>query len=150
MLKNHILKMKKNILTLAFIVASFLANAQQHSDLWQKVDDIRKEKFAESYYNPITIVDGYGFSYANVPLITIDDKIAFKNLADFPFLDQYTLSQVAKIDYWGKESKNYIIFGGNGYDGIIFIYTKQYLNDNPNLISKLGSRRSPDNKTVYP
>jgi hypothetical protein len=142
--------MKKYILTLSFVMVSFLANAQQHSDLWQKVNDIRKEKFAQSYYNPVSYSDNYGFYYTNTPLISIDDKITFKNYSSLSILDGYTLSQVAKIDYMGIQSKFWRFFGTNGLDGIIFIYTKKYLADNPNLVNKLDSSISPDTKTVYP
>ncbi len=103
--------------------------AQQHSTLWHKVDEIKRDWFPAAYYNVYHVENTKYGLVTNQPLIAIDDKIVFANLNSYYILDQYELNQIAGIDVWENDSRTAAIFGNA--NGVIQIFTHQYVAQNP-------------------
>ncbi|MDX1902663.1 MAG: hypothetical protein SFU27_00780, partial [Thermonemataceae bacterium] len=121
--------MKKLILTAVLYIA-LLANsyAQTHSDLWYKIDSLKRALYVAHTNNPIHVINKYGL-ITNHPFIGIDDKIAWKNMERNVILDNYNLSQIAGIIYYlpGDSLGRYLYPGSGGIE----IYTHTYANANP-------------------
>ena len=147
----------KHLLILIFLLSGLNVIAQNHSDLWHKVEEIKRTVYPDSYNNPILITGKYG-KKNNQPLVTLDDEFLCKNEEDCLKLDIYTLSQIAGIGYLPANDINVASTHGMvAISGVINIYTKTYTNQNPSIRRKFkisfegtnggGSGTSPAEKT---
>ena len=134
--------MKKYFLILIFCLINALGYGQrqipvvQHTDLWHKVQQIQQLHFAAGYNNPRNEYYKGGF-LTNLPSILIDDKRSFSNPISYNAFDEYTMADIDRIEYieadptqQSASSLVNMLYAG-GHNGVIFIYTKQFINTNP-------------------
>ncbi len=132
--------MKKNILIFVFCLISSIMFGQrqipQHSTLWHKIQDVQRLYFSDSYYNPIHEYYKIGLK-TNYPAMIIDDKIAFSNVESSTRFDNYSLADIDRIEYITAsemQATNDVVMKGmhsGGENGVVFIYTKAFINSNP-------------------
>ncbi|MDX1903743.1 MAG: hypothetical protein SFU27_06245 [Thermonemataceae bacterium] len=117
----------KKMLFFALFALSYTINAQNHSDLWLKIDEIRRTKFPETYQYKL---DEKNFSSSFLTVtIDIDDKFV-----NGTTLDQKSLADIAGIGYILPTEKELLsIYGTSAGNGVILIYTHSYANANPKV-----------------
>ena len=118
----------------------------QHTDLWHKIQQIQQMHFTAGYNNPRNEYYKGGF-LTNLPSIMIDDRRSFYNPISYKAFDEYTMVDIDRIEYYEPNHTTMDInvnpaasFAG-GMNGVIFIYTKAFINSNPSYIeSSLADR----------
>ena len=136
--------MKKILLFLSVVFISIQAQAQ-NSTLWHKIQEIRQQYFSETINHAthsITKYDatqsyGHHINTFNTPMIVIDDNmVSYSGMTDseqvaLNKINSYSLSQIAGITYYTKNDPILSIYGASGVNGVILIYTHEYLVSNP-------------------
>jgi hypothetical protein len=133
----------KKILLLACVV--FFSIQAQNSTLWDKIQEIRGQYFSETINHAthsVTKYDatqsyGHHINTFNTPMIVIDDNmVSYNGMTDseqvaLNKINSYNLSQIAGITYYTKNDPILSVYGASGVNGVILIYTHEYLVLNP-------------------
>jgi hypothetical protein len=148
------------VVLLPIIVTTNL-QAQNDSDLWDKVDEIRQTHFADTYGIPLgtrspiqqthkmgNYIGSHTYYEPATPCIRIDGqpKGRFKdNVENIEYvrqqLNNYDLSQIAGIHFVNNMNVGKIVLHGAHCGlGVIDIYTKEYVIQHPNLLQGIDYR----------
>ncbi|MDX1903066.1 MAG: hypothetical protein SFU27_02810 [Thermonemataceae bacterium] len=135
----------KKILLFIFVVFISIQTQAQNSNLWYKIQEIRQQHFPETINyatHSVTKYDatqsyGHFINAFNTPMIVIDDNmVSYSGVANseqvaLNKINSYNLSQIAGITYYTKNDPILSVYGASGANGVILIYTHEYLVANP-------------------
>ena len=129
----------KQLLFLIFVLLNVAETKAQHSDLYNYImNTVKPTHFPE--YNIITIQvtdSRVGFTSDNQPVLVVNDVVQIPdithNITNFASLDAYTMAQLQSVYIWNNYQDDIqSMYGGRkGRRGVIFVYTKSYVFNNP-------------------
>ena len=129
----------KQTFFLIFVLLTVAETKAQHSDLYDYImNTVKPTHFPTSNTLSIEFTDTRsGFTTDNQPVLVINDVVQIPDMAhritNFASLDAYTILQLQSVYIWNRRGDivQNLYGGGNGHLGVIFVYTKSFVFNNP-------------------